>query len=113
MLPIVNRSAFIVRPREPYMQWAASLEPGPDKVSETLSDHVSVYLAPQDETGEKETPPLEDYFGEIFEEELEAWCLDESQWPQLRDFKTFQKWFEVSGQSLITDLGDEPIYAEE
>lgn len=73
---------------------------------------MAVYLVPEISTGEGETPPLEDYFEKIFEIELEAWSTDESEWPALRDFKTFMDWFDVQGESIVVDLGTGEIEIE-
>jgi hypothetical protein len=110
---ILNRAVLLVRYREPYLRWAASLdEKAPDHAG-TLKDHVSVYLVPEDPLEEHETHPLTDCFVEIFEHELEDWCTDEALWPARRDFATFQAWFEVTGQSIVLDLGRGAIRGEE
>jgi len=72
-----------------------------------------VYLVPEDPTGEAETPPLDSFFAEIFEQELEAWCTDKSTWPRKRDLKTFRSWFEVAGESIVIDLGKGPVTRED
>jgi hypothetical protein len=74
---------------------------------------VSIYLVPEDPTGREETPPLGDYYEEIFERELEAWSLDEDVWPQARNLRMFQEWFDVKGLSVIEDLVDGPLLVEE
>jgi hypothetical protein len=109
----VNRAAFVVRPRDPYVTWAASVEAEPSEDSESLRSEVSIYLVPEEPTGREETPPIHDFFEEIFEAELAAWCTDESLWPAKRDLAMFLDWFDVTGQSVITDLGGGPIVAEE
>jgi len=109
----VNRSAFLVRPKEPYILRAASIDDDPVDAAEALRDHCSVYLAPEDPRGESETVPLANFFKEIFEMELEAWNLDESQWPKTRDLETFERWFDVTGQSIIVDLGTSRLQVEE
>lgn len=40
-------------------------------------------------------------------------CTDESRWPVKRDLATFLDWFDVTGQSVTTDLGEEMIETEE
>ena len=108
----VNRSAFVVRPKEPYIQWAAGV--GDDSGdAASLRSRASVYLVPEDPQGEEETAPLEDFFVEIFEMELEAWYLDEDQWPATRDLNTFKQWFDVVGESVVVDLGSSPLRNEE
>lgn len=58
-MKVVNRAALVVRPKEPYIRWAASLDPEAPEGVRDLSTEVSVYLVPQDLSGEDETPPLE------------------------------------------------------
>jgi len=52
---------------------------------------VSVYLVREDQTGVNESAPLDVYYEEIFENELETWCPDDSRWPQHRTFKMFKE----------------------
>lgn len=108
----INRSALVVRPKEPYVRWAAALsEEAPDLTAD-LRSHVSVYLVAHDPRGEEESAPIEDYFERIFEQELEAWHLDENDWPRHRTFAMFREWFDVQAESLIVDLGDDEIMVE-
>lgn len=109
----LNRAALIVRLKEPYLQWAASVDEDGSADTESLRNHASIYLVAQDPRGEQETAPLEDYFEQIFDMELEAWCLDEGKWPEQRDLKTFLEWFDVTGESLVTDLEASRLRAEE
>ena len=45
--------------------------------------------------------------------QLEAWCIDDSLWPPVRDLDTVLEWFEVVGESVVIDLGREPLRSEE
>ena len=101
----LNRSSFVVTPKEPYLRWAAGLDQDAPNHAEALRSRVSVYLVPEHPTFEEETPPLEEYFAEIFVLELSAWSEDEELWPSSRDLDTFLKWFEVGRQSMVVDLG--------
>lgn len=113
-LRLVNRAAFVVRPRQPYLDWAAALDAteGVD-LAGSLKGRVSVYLVKEDPKEEDETPPLKDYFRRIFEAELEAWSLDENEWPENLTMKLFLEWFEVVGESMVVDLEDMDIDSEE
>lgn len=104
-MKLVNRAAFVVRFKEPYVQWAAGLDPGDADVADDLRGYVSVFLVPEDPSGREETAPIGDYFSEIFEYELEAWCADDTLWPAERDLDTFFAWFDVVGESMVFDLG--------
>lgn len=109
----LNRSAFVVRPKEPYLRWAANVDGDSEDAAEELRGQVSVYLVPRDPHDQEETAPLADFFREIFRIELEAWCLDEDQWPAARDLDTFGRWFDVVGQSIVVDLAGGRLRIEE
>jgi hypothetical protein len=110
----INRSALVVRPREPYVAWAASLD---SKASEQAAaicpTQVSVYLVPHDPKEEQECAPIRGFFKRIFEQELENWCTDPDLWPQDRSFKAFNTWFDVQPESLVWDIVDEPLLQED
>jgi hypothetical protein len=109
----LNRSAFVVRPKEPYLQWAAGIDADSAEAAEVLRGQASVYLVPRDPLDREETAPLADYFSEIFRIELEAWSLDEGQWPATRDLETFRRWFDVVGESIVVDLAGGRLRIEE
>ena len=109
----VNRAAFIVKPREPYLRWAASLDNEAARDAESLRARASVYLVPEDPSFKEETPPLREYFDEIFTMELAAWSEDENCWPVNRDLGTLLQWFKVYRQSVVVDLGANELRIEE
>ena len=110
----LNRSAFVVRPRQPFSKWKDQLnaEDGILEDNRNSDKDVSVYLVREDEKGRNETPPLQSYYRRVFEAELEAWCTDPDQWPQDRTLKLFELWFEVTGESIVVDLEDSEIEVE-
>ena len=52
------------------------------------------------------------HYETIFEVELAGWYLDESAWPQPRDWALFQKFFTYSISSVVYDLGQVPVGQE-
>jgi hypothetical protein len=101
----LKRTAIIVKPKQPYIQWANSLDDDGVKLGEEFEPEHTVYLV------EDITDYLVDveaivapYFEFIFEEELNAWHRLESDWPARRDFATFLEWFEVKYHSMVLDL---------
>ncbi|HAZ07635.1 MAG TPA: hypothetical protein DCZ01_03715 [Elusimicrobia bacterium] len=108
----INRAALVVRPRQPYLDWAASVDAEAPEHAKDLHKRVSVYLLGEDPKEEDETAPLENYFEEIFELELSAWYTDEDLWPKPRTLALFHEWFEAVGESVVTDLEPGPIRAE-
>lgn len=109
----LNRSALIVLPKEPYLQWASELDEDSTQLAEDLRGRCSVYLVAPDPRDEQESAPIERYYKRIFEMELEAWHLDMDDWPASRDYRTFQQWFKVQALSIVVDLAAGPLRIEE
>ena len=99
---MLNRSALIVRPRQPYLDWAASLDDS-GLVPDMAGEHT-VYLAPGFEDDDEAAKVLRTVYAEIFERELNAWHTDEGDWPPNRTFAMFKQWFEVEMHSVVEDL---------
>jgi hypothetical protein len=102
----INRAALLVRPKEPYLAWAANLDDKGESDAWSLRGHTSVYLVAEDPEERDESAPLELYYQEIFESELASWHTDESVWPPTENLETFLSWFDVEAQSLVFDLED-------
>jgi hypothetical protein len=49
----------------------------------------------------------------IFEEELDGWYRVPESWPQDRGIKTFRRWFSYTFHSMVVDLCDRPLIAED
>ncbi len=98
----VNRSAVVVRPRDPFLKWLLSVDPEAKDLEPSIRD-VSVYLVPPDPNEQQEAAPVEEWFADVFERELDGWHRDESRWP-VRDVTTFLEWFDVEATSVVVDL---------
>lgn len=108
-LRFVNRSALLVRPREPFIEWAKSIDPEADHLAVSLRGETSVYLVAEDPAGEEESAPVEQYYEQVFELELENWCTDPERWPPHRDYAMFLQWFDVQANSMLVDLESVPL----
>lgn len=99
---MVNRGVLIVRPKQPYLDWAAGLDDSnlvPDAHGER-----TVYLIPEFESDDEAAEILADLYAEIFERELDDWYTDESVWPQDRTLAMFNQWFDIEFHSVVEDL---------
>jgi hypothetical protein len=99
---MLNRGAVIVRPKQPYLDWAAGLDDSglaPDVVAEK-----TVYLIPTYATDDEAWAMLGEAWESIFEAELFGWCTDEAAWPQGRSLEMFKDWFHVELHSVVEDL---------
>ncbi len=101
----VKRAAVNIKPRQPYIDGANSLEPGGVKIGVDFMSEGRVYLVEDVSEGLLDVPAVvEPYYEQIWEEELGAWHRQEANWPRRRDFTTFQAWFEIELHSLVLDL---------
>jgi hypothetical protein len=111
VLPLVNRNALTVEPTEAYLEWAKSApEPMPELTMQELCEERTVYLIPEVEEELEEW--LKKNYRRIFEEELESWCTDESQWPEDLSLGKFKEFFKISYSSLVFDLNEETLEIE-
>ena len=107
---MLNRSAVIVRPRQPYLDWAASL--GDSGLVPDVTGEHTVYLAPGFEDDVDAAKVLSTVYAEIFERELNAWHTDEGDWPPNRTFAMFRNWFEVEMHSAVEDLCGHELFED-
>lgn len=108
----INRAAFVIRPAKPFLEWAASLDDEAPEQSKDLEKRISIYLVAEDPEENEETAPLENYWRQIFEEQLAGWSQDEDEWPTSRTLTMFKEWFDVASESVVTDLESGPIKHE-
>ncbi len=104
----VNRSVLLVRPRAPYLEWAAA---NGDGVDYPVDHERTAYLLPVYGDATEGEAVLRRHCAAIFEAELEAWCTDESTWPRRQTYAEFLRWFEVEQHSIVVDLAaDAPVH---
>lgn len=106
----INRSLILLKPKQPFLDWAHSLDKESNKFTLQELAHDSIaYLIPE----LWEDADQDEFFKsscELFwEEQLAGWWTDEADWPKQRDFQMFLEWFDVEFHSLVFDLCDEPI----
>ena len=110
----VNRAVIVVKPKQPYVDWANSCDDDDVKTSlDSLRRDSNVYLVPPYDMDDEREDILKVCFAVIFENELEGWVIDEAMWPKNRDYKTFMRWFEIEFHSVIVDLWDQPLEHED
>ena len=110
----INRSAVVVRPAQPFLEWLHEADPTSAHLTlNDLRDEPTIYLLPEYDTEEETRQHLAKRCGEVFEEQLNGWYRDPSAWPADRSFKNFKRWFEYQCHSVIIDLCGHPIVQEE
>src|SRR5687768_6430606 len=98
-LSTVNRSAVIIRMRQPFIDWANQL---PDRAPEEkktpylldeLNREPTVYLVPEIFDPEEWDAYLETRWPFLFEHLLTGWTSDSKLWPKRRSVKMLHAWF--------------------
>jgi hypothetical protein len=114
MKQISNRAVIIVRPKIPFVEWVRNADDESKHITaEDIGEEPNVYLVDDYEMDGEKDQLISENFKEIFEEELNGWITDESQWPKKRDLKTFLDWFHVEFHSMVFDLSEEDYIIEE
>lgn len=110
-MKLVNLSAIIVKPKQPYWDWVNNLDDEPIS-PESLSSEHPVYLLPECDSDAQFQLWLKKNYLTIFENELHAWWQDDNDWPVVRDYKTFRAWFEIQYGSEVFDMSEKPLLTE-
>ena len=107
----VNRTAVVVRAKQPFLDWLHSADPTSRHLTlPDLNQEASVYLLPDSDSNEKAGRYLRKFCAQIFAHELDGWFRVPSAWPKDLTFQVFTTgWFECSYHSMVLDLGDAPF----
>ena len=108
---MINRSVLIVRPKQPYTDWAAGLDDS--GIVPDVQGEQTVYLIPNYVNDDDAQEIIAQIYGQLFDNQLWSWHTDESAWPKNRDFKTFQEWFTIELHSVVEDLCGYEIFDED
>ena len=105
-MEMLNRSAIIVKPRQPHLEWMRKddAEGLAESVFESFHEEPSIYLLPEWEDPAKQQVVLEEFWPDLFEAMLAGWVTDEALWPKNRTFEMFREWFDVEMTSVVEDL---------
>ena len=131
---MLNRSAIVVKPRQPFLDWLHAADPtSRDIALPEVAGDPTIYLIPECDSEEDVHEFLRELCEEIFVEQLAGWLTDgelaprpmflmndrgwyrdEETWPQDRSFEVFRRWFEFRHRhhSMLVDLSDEPLIDE-
>lgn len=116
MYPMLNRSAIVLRPKRPFLEWAATADPDhptdPAEVAEAFA-RPTLHLIPEYEDDEHAAEVLDAWAETLFEEMLEGWIDDPSRWPETRDRATLQEWFDIELFDMVVDTDTVPLEYEE
>ena len=110
---IINRTALTIIPKQPFIDWANSLDDGPKLKVNDPNYEPTVYLVDEVSSDTALNRIIRQHYSQIFENELAGWHLIIEDWPQKRDSRTFRKWFEVIVSTVVLDLSQRYINLED
>ncbi len=113
-MDVINRAVAVIKPRQPYLDWASSL-PGPadDITLDELRTDCTAILIPEFDNPAEAEAFIAAMADDLFEMELDSWDRDPRIWPEDRSYATFREWFDVEIHSIVLDASDDEILREE
>jgi len=106
-MSFLYRVGLAVGRKQPYVEWANSIADDGPLLSPDLAAHRTVYLVPEPENEPDLGALLDEFWQQIFEEELAGWVLDEDTWPTPLTRELFDAWFDVEMLDSLFDLAPE------
>jgi hypothetical protein len=105
----INRSLAIIRPKQPYIDWANKLSTALKITPDNLQSDCTVILIPLYDTDEEARKYIDKIAEDLFEWELFAQWTHEPDWPRNRTNEMFWNWFDVELHSEIIDFSKQAI----
>ncbi len=101
----INRAALIVRPKQPYVDWANSVDnDSPRAILQELRTDPSSYLVETIDLLEDFDLLIDDTWEWIFREQLNGWMRDPDLWPEGLTREMFLEWFDCELSTMIRDV---------
>ncbi len=112
-MKIINRSAVIVKPKKPFLEWLNGLPSEEKRSLDDIRDECTVFLIPEYDMAKEAKDFIKRNFKTIFRIELEGWHTDPKDVPEKLTYKMFKEWFECEISSEIVDLSPKILRVEE
>lgn len=108
---MLNRSALILRYRQPFVDWINAVDPSADShilsLDEVNEEHTVYLVEAEDE--EQLAAWLGSNHEVLFERELIGWYTDPALWPQDRSLDTLKKWCRLELHTVVVDTEGSPL----
>jgi len=106
--PDLDVSMLTICPKEPFFEWAKSLEEVDESELELelndLKNDTSAYVVPPIESVADLQEIINSTYETMFNNELYGWSQDATKWPENRSVELFNDWFDLSVHSVAYDL---------
>jgi hypothetical protein len=110
----INRALVILKPKQPLVDWAASLPDGDldDLTLEEARKDCTAFLIPEGKHDGDAEAYLRRNYAVLFEIELDSWYRDPERWPSKRTYQLFMEWFDVDIHGIVMDAVEAPLVRE-
>jgi len=109
----INRTAIIIKPKQPFVDWINSMPDDCSYTIEQISKDNLTFLTPQYDDPDSTYNYIKKNYKIIFDYELWGWIVTEDLWPKNRNWKMFNEWFDIEVNSEVFDLVDKDIEKED
>jgi hypothetical protein len=103
-----KRTALLLRPREPYFRWAATIQGRHAHADRPDRGRLSVYVLSEDITPEAHSGAIDGYRENVFCQQLERVTSDRTRWPADRGRLAFEEWFAMAIDVDVWELRPAP-----
>ncbi|MCL6271528.1 hypothetical protein M3P05_16555 [Sansalvadorimonas sp. 2012CJ34-2] len=112
-MKILNRSALRLRAKPTFLEWCSSVAPEDAEelaiLKAQLEQTGTVYLVQEVESESDFYQAVTDNAVDILKNELMAWCVDASLWPEELNAQLLESWFSIDTELMCFDLSDQPL----
>lgn len=105
----INRNAIIIKPQQAFIDWLGNLYPDNIFIEDVKKSNI--YLVDDDIDDIEKW--LKKKFDTFFTMELQDWHTNKKEWPQKRNYKMFNLWFDIEISEMIYDLERKPVLKSE
>ncbi|HPH95019.1 MAG TPA: calcium-binding protein [Anaerolineaceae bacterium] len=112
-MDLVNRSAAVIKPKQPFVDWInqnQAIQSLSSITLETAQNDSTAVLIPDLPSLKDLTEFIQQVKPNLFEMELASWCANRSTWPADRSAEQFDQWFHVDIHSMVWDITDESAF---
>jgi hypothetical protein len=110
-MSFLYRVGITVTRKQPYIDWANSFDDdGPALTAELADNRRTIYLGPESDRDPDLGQVLDEFWQQIFAEELSGWMQQDEDWPTPLTRDMFDEWFGAELTDSVFDLTpEEPL----
>lgn len=114
-MQFLNRSVAIIKPKQPFVDWVNSTDPGSDfkMTLELIRSNPICLLIPEFDDPDEGQNYIKKHYNDIWHWALYGYWTDEKDYPKRRQFSNFKDWFDVELGSEVIDYVNGKITKED